>query len=173
TDAQFHESVGSIWPPQASTAQVQNLAALCPNDVTKGSPFDVGRSIVLNPRFKRISAVQQGDYVFQAPRRFCQHSHSGKQRQWGFRNERTPQGLPFLGSFHASDKLDIYYDSEFTDYLINFATDFDPNGRNVPNWPEYTTATPKMMMFLDGRAGVIVYLTTSHSSLVSDVVWCE
>jgi carboxylesterase type B len=46
--------------------------------------------------------------------------------------------------------LNVYFDGELTDYLINFATNLNPNGRTVPNWPAYTTAAPNMMTFLDG-----------------------
>ncbi|KAJ6498720.1 carotenoid ester lipase precursor [Mycena vulgaris] len=144
-DAQFHEYVSSIWLPQAKTAQVQSLAALYPKDIIKGSPFDMGEFNALSPQFKRISAVQ-GAYVFQAPHRFFRHSRSGKQKQWGFRKS----DFPFLGSFHAFDKLNIYSDGELTDYLINFATDLDPNGGTVPNWPECAVATPNMMKFFEG-----------------------
>jgi carboxylesterase type B len=46
--------------------------------------------------------------------------------------------------------LNVYFDGELTDYLINFATNLNPNGKTVPNWPAYTTAAPNMMTFLDG-----------------------
>ncbi|KAJ6555002.1 hypothetical protein DFH09DRAFT_924326, partial [Mycena vulgaris] len=114
-----------------------------PNDITKGSPFDMGILDALTPQFKRIPAFQ-GDGVFQAPRRFFQQSRSGKQKQWGFLRKRL-KGLPLLGSFHVSDILNIYFGGELTDYLINFATNLDPNGRTVPTWPAYITATPNMM----------------------------
>lgn len=38
-----------------------------------------------------------------------------------------------------------------TDYLINFVNDLDPNGAGGHLfWPQYTTASPNMMTFLDG-----------------------
>lgn len=36
------------------------------------------------------------------------------------------------------------------DYLINFVNNLDPNGQSHLNWPQYTTASPKLMTFLDG-----------------------
>jgi carboxylesterase type B len=54
--------------------------------------------------------------------------------------------------------LNIYFDGELTDYLINFATTLDPNGRTVPSWPKYTTANPNMMTFLDGRTFPAPYI---------------
>ncbi|KAJ6554989.1 carotenoid ester lipase precursor [Mycena vulgaris] len=148
TDGEFLEYISTNWLPQASTAQMQTMDTLYPNDITKGSPFDVGILDALTPQFKRLAAFQ-GDGVFQAPRRFFQQSRSGKQKQWGFLSKRL-KGLPLLGSFHVSDILNIYFGGELTDYLINFATNLDPNGRTVPTWPAYTTATPNMMTFLDG-----------------------
>ncbi|KAJ7139061.1 alpha beta-hydrolase [Mycena epipterygia] len=148
TDAEFLDYVGSVWLPEASTAQAKMLDTLYSADVTAGSPFDTSILNALTPQFKRIAAFQ-GDGVFQAPRRFFQQARSGKQKQWGFLSKRL-KGIPFLGSFHFSDILNVYFDGELTDYLINFATNLDPNGKTVPSWPAYTTATPNMMTFLDG-----------------------
>ncbi|KAJ6550651.1 hypothetical protein DFH09DRAFT_1319834 [Mycena vulgaris] len=91
-----------FWLSQASTAQVQTLAAFYPNDITKGSPFDTGAFNALSPQFKRISAVP-GDSSFPGNQnteiKLCMMS-------------KRLKDFPFLGSFHASDKLNIYYDGE-------------------------------------------------------------
>ncbi|KAJ7776821.1 Alpha/Beta hydrolase protein [Mycena maculata] len=147
TDAEFLQYISSIWVPEASTAQVSAMVALYPDDISDGSPFNTGILDALTPQFKRLAAFQ-GDAVFQAPRRFFQQSLSGKQNQWAFLSQRL-KGVPFLGSFHTSDILNIYFDGELTDYLINFATNLNPNGKTVPSWPAYTTATPNMMTFVD------------------------
>ncbi|KAJ7101537.1 carotenoid ester lipase precursor [Mycena belliarum] len=148
TDAQFLTWVKTYWLPQATTAQLAGLAKAYTRDITQGSPFGTGILDALTPQFKRIAAFQ-GDGVFQAPRRFFQQSRSGKQKQWAFLSKRLKL-VPFLGSFHVSDILNIYFGGEMTDYLINFVTTLDPNGRTVPSWPGYTTANPNMMTFLDG-----------------------
>ncbi|KAJ7046422.1 carotenoid ester lipase precursor [Mycena alexandri] len=148
TDAHFIEYVQSVWIPGATTAQANTLQQLYSSDILDGSPFDTGLLDALTPQFKRLAAFQ-GDGVFQAPRRFFQQARSGKQNQWSFLSKRL-KGVPFLGSFHVSDILNIYFDGELTDYLINFATSLNPNGKTVPNWPAYTTKTPNMMTFLDG-----------------------
>ncbi|KAJ7119782.1 carotenoid ester lipase precursor [Mycena epipterygia] len=148
TDAQFINYVQTFWIPEASAAQGVTLNTLYPSDIIDGSPFDTGLLNGITPQFKRIAAFQ-GDGVFQAPRRFFQQTRSGKQNQWAFLSKRE-KAVPILGSFHASDILNIYADGELTDYLINFATSLNPNGKTVPSWPAYTTATPNMMMFLDG-----------------------
>jgi carboxylesterase type B len=51
---------------------------------------------------------------------------------------------------HGSDILNAYFGGELADYIINFATTLNPNGKTVPNWPGYTTASPNMLQFLDG-----------------------
>ncbi|KAJ7786713.1 Alpha/Beta hydrolase protein [Mycena olivaceomarginata] len=132
TDAEFTEYITSLYP----------------NDITAGSPFDTSILNAATSQFKRLAAFQ-GDAVFQAPRRFFQQSRSGKQKQWGFLSKRL-KGIPFLGSFHFTDILNVYFGGELTDYLINFAAKQDPNGKTVPNWPAYTTAAPNLMTFLDG-----------------------
>ncbi|KAJ7609760.1 Alpha/Beta hydrolase protein [Mycena polygramma] len=150
TDAEFIQYLSSIWLPGVATtsALATTMQTLYPSDITAGSPFDTSILDALTPQFKRLAAFQ-GDAVFQAPRRFFQQQRSGKQKQWGYLSKRL-KGVPFLGAFHFTDILNVYFDGELTDYLINFATNLDPNGHTVPNWPAYTTATPNMMTFLDG-----------------------
>ncbi|KAJ7155733.1 Alpha/Beta hydrolase protein [Mycena filopes] len=149
TDAEFLNYIKTLWLPLATTAQGTTLNNLYPSDVIDGSPFDTGLLNGVTPQFKRIAAFQ-GDAVFQAPRRFFQQTLSGKQNQWAFLSKRE-KAVPILGSFHFTDTvLNSYADGELTDYLINFANALNPNGKTVPNWPAYTTATPNMMTFLDG-----------------------
>jgi len=148
TDAEFNTWIKTFWLPDATAAQMNTFASLYTDDILDGSPFDTGILNVLTPQFKRIAAFQ-GDGVFQAPRRFFQQTLSGKQNQWAFLSKRL-KDVPVLGSFHASDILNIYFDGEMTDYLVNFAGTLNPNGKTVPSWPAYTTATPNMMTFLDG-----------------------
>ncbi|KAJ7101536.1 carotenoid ester lipase precursor [Mycena belliarum] len=148
TDDQFLHYIKTYWLPQTTTAQGATLNSLYPSNLISGSPFDTGLLNNITPQFKRIAAFQ-GDGVFQAPRRFFQQSLSGKQNQWGFLSKRGKL-IPILGSFHATDILNIYFGGEMTDYLINFAATLNPNGNTVPNWPAYTTANPNMMTFLDG-----------------------
>ncbi|KAJ7485724.1 carotenoid ester lipase precursor [Mycena latifolia] len=151
---QFLGWVSEFWLPQASAAQIESVGAAYPSNIV-GSPFDTRGLDASAPQFKRhrrlpgnlLSRVQ-GDGVFQAPRRFFQHSLSGRQEQWGFCTKRYK--LPIIGSFHGSDLLNIYFGGELTDYLINFATTLNPNGPTVPHWPAYTVATPNMMTLQDG-----------------------
>ncbi|KAK6992566.1 carboxylic ester hydrolase [Favolaschia claudopus] len=124
TDAEFQQYVRTVWLPQASTAMTTTLQQVYPNDITAGSPFGTSILNAATSQFKRLAAFQ-GDAVFQAPRRFFQQSRSGKQKQWGFISKRL-KAVPFLGSFHVSDILNIYFDGELTDHLINFVNKLDP-----------------------------------------------
>ncbi|KAJ7448046.1 carotenoid ester lipase precursor [Mycena latifolia] len=148
TDTEFLEWVSAFWLPLASSEKLETMNATYPSDIIVGSPFDTGVLNAVTPQFKRIAAFQ-GDAVFQAPRRLFQQSLSGRQDQWAFLSKRL-KVVPLLGSFHGSDLLNIYFGGELMEYLINFATNLDPNGRTVPHWPAYTLAAPNMMTFLEG-----------------------
>ncbi|CAK5270426.1 unnamed protein product [Mycena citricolor] len=148
TDTAFAGWVKQFWLPSASTTQSNTFLSLYPSNILDGSPYDTGLLNGITPQFKRIAAFQ-GDAVFQAPRRFFQQTLSGRQNQWAFLSKRE-KAVPLLGSFHASDILNIYADGELTDYLIYFTNNLDPNGPTVPSWPAYTKASPNMMTFLDG-----------------------
>ncbi|KAJ7258780.1 carotenoid ester lipase precursor [Mycena haematopus] len=162
TDEEFLTYIKNYWVPGGSTAQGTELNTLYPSDIVDGSPFNTGVLNGVTPQFKRIAAFQ-GDAVFQAPRRFFQQSLSGKQNQWGFLSQRE-KDVPILGSFHTSDILNIYFDGELTDYLINFATNLNPNGNTVPDWPAYTTANPNMMTFLDGLIPTTITMDTYRAA---------
>jgi hypothetical protein len=58
------------------------------------------------------------------------------------------KNLPVLGSVHGSDLQYTYGPGELRDYLIHFATHLDPNGGSSHPWPQYTTASPKIMTLL-------------------------
>ncbi|KAJ7205198.1 Alpha/Beta hydrolase protein [Mycena pura] len=164
TEADFLAYIKTVWVPGISTAQLNTLAEFYPSNILDGSPFDTAIFNALTPQFKRIAALQ-GDAVFQAPRRFFQQSQSGKQNQWGFLSKRE-KALPFLGSFHGSDLLNIFGDGSLTDFLVNFATTLDPNGRTVPHWPAYTTATPNLMTLLDGLFPTVITQDTFRASAI-------
>ncbi|TFY81774.1 hypothetical protein EWM64_g2237 [Hericium alpestre] len=148
TDKEAHDFMSNVYFAQASSGQIDQILDTYPSDLTKGSPFDTGDLDALSPQFKRIAAIQ-GDAVFQAPRRFFLQQRSGKQNTWSFLSKRL-KALPFLGSVHASDILNVYGGGEMADYLIRFATNLDPNGNTGISWPKYTTQSPNLLTFLDG-----------------------
>ncbi|KAI0046110.1 alpha/beta-hydrolase [Auriscalpium vulgare] len=164
TDDEVRAYIASIYFQGAPSADIDAILALYPNDTTQGSPFDTGTLNAVTPQFKRLAALQ-GDYGFQAPRRFFLQQRTGKQPAFSFLNKRG-KSMPDLGAFHSSDVGLIYGPSDMTDYLIRFAVHLDPNvGASAdPSaslfWPPYTTASPQLLTFLDGAVPLNITLDT-------------
>ncbi|KAF9487790.1 lipase [Pleurotus eryngii] len=148
TTTQFRTYIKTFFMPQSTNAELDQMLTHYPSDITQGSPFGTGILNALTPQFKRLAAFQ-GDAVFQAPRRFFLQQRSGKQNTWAFLSKRFKVS-PLLGSFHATDILNVYFGGEMGDYLINFVNNLDPNGQGRGiNWPKYTTTTPNLVTFND------------------------
>ncbi|KAF4576963.1 hypothetical protein EYR36_004947 [Pleurotus pulmonarius] len=148
TTSQVRTYIKTFFMPQSTNAELDQMLNHYPLDLTQGSPFGTGILNALSPQFKRLAAFQ-GDAVFQAPRRFFLEQRSGKQNTWAFLSKRF-KIAPFLGSFHASDILNVYFGGELGDYLINFVNKLDPNGQGRGiNWPKYTTSSPNLVTFND------------------------
>lgn len=64
--------------PNASNATIARLLELYPADPAAGSPFGTGDNFTFTPVYKRLAAFQ-GDFIFQATRRFLLDQRSGKQ----------------------------------------------------------------------------------------------
>ncbi|KAI0793056.1 carotenoid ester lipase precursor [Irpex lacteus] len=148
TDAQVADLIQHSYLPAASEATVDEFLRLYPSDITAGSPYDTGTSNALTPQFKRLSSMQ-GDFVFQAPRRFFLQERSNKQATWSYLHKRY-KTAPILGSFHATELLNVYSGGDLTDYIINFVNNLDPNGPTVTHWPKYNNSNPQLLTFLDG-----------------------
>ncbi|KIJ12396.1 hypothetical protein PAXINDRAFT_14722 [Paxillus involutus ATCC 200175] len=148
TDTQFEEYVQTYWFPNATSTTIQELMQYYPDNIIQGSPFDTGVLNALTPQFKRLAAFQS-DVIFQAPRRLFLQNRSGKQALWTYVNKRF-KTVPFLGSFHGSDIFNVYGGQDMASYLVRFVSNLDPNGGTDLYWPQYTTAEPNMLEFLDG-----------------------
>jgi len=150
TEEELRGYIKSIYIPDATDDEISGLLEVYPADLTQGSPYDTGILDALSPEFKRLASLQ-GDVVFQAPRRYFIDQISGKQDIWVFLNKRL-KGLPFLGSAHGTDILNVYAigGGDMTDYLINFAANLDPNHSSLFNWPQWTSGSPTLLTFLDG-----------------------
>ncbi|KAI9442992.1 Alpha/Beta hydrolase protein [Lactarius indigo] len=151
TEAELRDYLSEFFFLNATDAQMDGLLALYPQDVTQGSPYDTGTQNAFTPEFKRIASIL-GDFTFQAPRRSFLEYLSGRQNTWSFLSKRL-KSLPVLGSLHGSDIPNIYGGGDLTDYLINFATNLDPNSSGLgPQWPRYTTSSRQLMTLVDGQA---------------------
>ncbi|KAF9234829.1 Alpha/Beta hydrolase protein [Melanogaster broomeanus] len=126
TDQQFTDYVHSNYIPHASETQMQGIAELYPSEAPQGSPFRTGDNYTVTPQYKRISAFQ-GDYYFQAPRRFSLSITSATQKVWSYCINTVVSV-----AFHESDLQEFYEltpnpDFIGTDALLNFAYNLDPN----------------------------------------------
>ncbi|THU87322.1 carotenoid ester lipase precursor [Dendrothele bispora CBS 962.96] len=148
TNAQVRDYMKTVFLPSISNSDLDDLLTAYPQDITQGSPFDTGILNAVSPQFKRFASFQ-GDAVFQAPRRFFFENLDGKQPIWAFLSKRL-KGTPILGSFHASDILNVYGGGGMADYLIRFATNLDPNGNTGISWPQYSQVSPTLLTFIDG-----------------------
>ncbi|KAF8838353.1 alpha/beta-hydrolase, partial [Paxillus ammoniavirescens] len=168
TDKQFEEYIKTYLFPNVTSTTIQKVMQYYPANISQGSPFDTDTLNALTPQFKRIAALQ-GDVNFHAPRRFFLQNRSGKQALWTYVSKRL-KTVPYLGSFHGSDISNVYGGQDMASYLVRFVSNLDPNGGTDLYWPQYTTAEPNMLEFLDGsipqaltedtyRASAMAFLT--------------
>ena len=61
-----------------------------------------------------------------------------------------------MGAMHGVDLIDIYADTDLTDYFIHFVNHLDPNCASVPAWPRFTLDSQKLLTFLDGKTPITV-----------------
>lgn len=76
------------------------------------------------------------------------------------------KGVPVLGSFHASDILNVYFGGDMADYLIRFVATLNPNGNTGISWPKWTSDSPRMLMFQDG----LIPLTITQDTYRKDAM---
>ncbi|KAH6917979.1 carotenoid ester lipase [Coprinopsis sp. MPI-PUGE-AT-0042] len=151
TNNQFKQWVKGTFLTTLSDAQVDRIAELYPQDITKGSPFNTGVFNALTPQFKRLAAFQ-GDGVFQAPRRWFLKYTAGKQPVWSYVSRKF-KVLPILGSTHATDLVNSFFlGQEMQEHVIRFTNKLDPNvgGLFRPNWPQWTASGKDLLEYSDG-----------------------
>ncbi|KAK0185686.1 carotenoid ester lipase precursor [Armillaria mellea] len=164
TNAEVATYLKTVIFTNISDQDVNTLLELYPANPLEGSPYGTGILNILTPQFKRIASFQ-GDAVFQAPRRFFLQNLSGKQNIWAFLNKRLKL-VPILGSFHASDILNVYFGGDMADYLIRFVATSNPSGSTGIQWPQWTTGSPNLLTFNDG----LLPLTITQDTFRSDAM---
>ncbi|PPQ78726.1 hypothetical protein CVT25_010729 [Psilocybe cyanescens] len=165
TDTQFKSYIKNTFLPGTSDEQVNKIAALYPDDITEGSPFNTGIFNSVTPQFKRLAAFQ-GDGVFQAPRRWLLQYTATKQNVWVFVSKRL-KGVPALGAFHFSDIINVYGGGDMASHLIRFANKLDPNPVFGYQWPKYTLATRKVATYIDGLIPIVTGTDTYRAEAMS------
>ncbi|KAI0766811.1 carotenoid ester lipase precursor [Irpex lacteus] len=149
TDEEVHAYMSSNYFPNATTAEIDHLLELYPQDPTQGSPFDTGEANAVTPQFKRLNALGI-DLFFHGPRRFLLNHRANKQPAWSYLWKRF-KDFPDFGSFHGSEISNFFGGGDLGDYLINFVNHHNPNGKGDTSWPQYNLATRTQLTLLDGN----------------------
>ncbi|KZV65482.1 alpha/beta-hydrolase [Peniophora sp. CONT] len=167
TEDELREYLQQYYFPTANASTLDSILAAYPEDPTLGSPFDTGANNSITPEYKRIAAML-GDYVLQAPRRFLLTERPGNASAYSFLYKRG-KDTPYLGAAHGTD-LNIFQPGDLMDALINFATNLNPNGPTLIDWPSYTAENPALFTFIDGNATTQVITEDTYRLEVMQVL---
>ncbi|ROT35090.1 alpha/beta-hydrolase [Sodiomyces alkalinus F11] len=165
TSSQLVGYLSDLFFHGASRKDLTDLVATYSWRPSRGSPFRTGVLNVLYPGFKRNAAVL-GDLVFTLTRRvFLKAAKTANPsvKAWSYLASYN-QGLPFLGTFHGSDLLQVFYgvlpnyaSRAIQTYYFNFVHNLDPNVgvRGFPAWPEWRPERPRLAWFFNDRSDVL------------------
>jgi carboxylesterase type B len=139
--------------PISSRQDIEDLVATYPDDPRAGSPFGTGFSNSIYPQFKRLAAIL-GDITFTLNRRAYLSLVSSQVDSWSYLSSYF-SGTPILGTFHASDVLQAFFDlpseavaANIENYYIAFINHLDPNkAPNLLTWPKYDSTKRSLMNF--------------------------
>ena len=146
TTADFANYLHDLFFPGATVEELTELLETYP-DPSEGSPFRTGRLNELYPGFKRLAAVL-GDLVFTLTRRVFLDTATVAHPDvpaWSYLSSYD-YGTPVLGTFHASDLVQIFYGffpnhaaRSCRTYYFNFLYNLDPNVGvgSYAEWPEW------------------------------------
>lgn len=154
----------SLYYFNASRQQISDLVATYEDDKENGSPFRTGDENNWYPQFKRLSAII-GDLEFTLTRRsFLNLASKAKPNvpSWSYLSSYG-HNLPFLGTFHGSDILQLFYGIQPSNssqslhaYYLSFIYDQDPNSRSAlyMHWPQWSESQ-SLMNFFDDHAALL------------------
>ena len=142
----------SVWEPDMPRGGPQMIAALNRHYPEKGKA--IAEIFGLESDFTTGGSQMMGDEIFGVNVRFAAEANAAlRQPTYLYHFSRTPPSdKQTLGAFHAAEIPFVFDSSEpvlslsdddkaLTDIMVsawtNFAKTSNPNGENVPNWPEY------------------------------------
>ncbi|KAJ5186072.1 Carboxylesterase type B [Penicillium cf. griseofulvum] len=146
----------------ASREQIADFVATYQNIEEDGSPFRTGSLYNWYPQYKRLAAIL-GDLSFTLARRiFLDYAQKAKPDvpSWSYLSSYD-HGLPFLGTFHGSDIIQVFYgilpnygSKSIHSYYLSFVYEQDPNARagDYMHWPQWADNQSLMNFFLDRGA---------------------
>ncbi|KAK2071289.1 hypothetical protein P8C59_005725 [Phyllachora maydis] len=175
TPADVADYLGDVFFAGATPAQLAALVATydASRSPAAGSPFRTGVLNQVYPAFKLLAAML-GDLVFTLTRRATLEAHARLHGDaaptWSYLASYG-YGIPVLGTFHASDVLQVFYGilpdyaSRATQsYYANFVYNLDPNDASggtgaaskvAMDWPRWG-AGRQLMNFMVESAGLVV-----------------
>ncbi|CZR68992.1 probable triacylglycerol lipase V precursor [Phialocephala subalpina] len=167
TTAQLVTYLQTYFFNDATTAQITSLVNTYPDDASDGSPFGTSILYELYPQFKRLAAIL-GDLTFTLTRRVFLNVHTSLHPNvpsWSYLGSYD-YGTPFLGTFHGSDLLQVFYgilpnyaSAAIHKYYFNFVYNLNPNVYNgsttaYANWPQWS-ANQQLMQFYANSANLL------------------
>jgi triacylglycerol lipase len=182
TTAELTTYLSDFFFHDATVAQIEALIATYPDPLINGSPFRTGILYDWYPQYKLIAALL-GDLVFTLTRRsFLTLANSVYPSipTWSYLSS-FDYGTPFLGTFHGSDILQVFFgidpnyaSSSFQSYYLSFVYTMDPNnGSSYMNWPQWsesnellnTYATGALLINDDFRSDTYEFILDNVASL--------
>jgi carboxylesterase type B len=159
TTAEIVTYLSTYFFHDATQAQVEALVATYPDDITDGSPFGTLIFNELYPQYKRLAAIL-GDLVFTLTRRAfltVANDVNPSVPFWSYLGSYD-YGTPFLGTFHGSDILQVFYgilpnyaSAAIHTYYFSFVYNLDPNvGNDYMNWPQWSEGQELMQFYATG-----------------------
>ncbi|KAI0666882.1 carotenoid ester lipase precursor [Trametes maxima] len=149
TEEEFVAHVKSTYFPEASVANISRLLEFYPANPAFGSPFGTGRAFAFSPQYKRLAAFQ-GDLYFVAARRFLLQQQAKRKRVVrSFLSERNK--ITGLGATHTTELANIFGGGDMTDFFVRFVNTLNPNGGTGIHWPMYTSDSPQLLTFVEGK----------------------
>ncbi|EKC99498.1 sterol esterase precursor [Trichosporon asahii var. asahii CBS 8904] len=156
--------LSDLYLPATPIEKVRELVEAYPQSISAGSPFNTGIFNEVYPGFKRLAALM-GDFSFTITRRlFLEHCTANHPDvpAWSYLASYA-YGTPVLGSFHASDLVQVFFgvlpnyaSVNVRKYYANFVWNLDPNdasggtgGNSQVNfqWPRWTNNSRVLVNF--------------------------
>ncbi|RHZ62726.1 hypothetical protein CDV55_106918 [Aspergillus turcosus] len=162
TTTQIVDYLAKYYFYGATRGQLEELVATYPDITTDGSPFRTGIFNNWYPQFKRLAALL-GDLTFTLTRRtYLKYVTEIKPDVpcWSYLSSYD-YGTPIMGTFHASDLLQVFYgivpnyaSQAIRTYYFSFVYDLDPNSRrgSLMEWPQWSADQQLMQFFNDHGA---------------------
>ncbi|KAI0911381.1 sterol esterase [Ustulina deusta] len=158
TEADLIDYLSTFFFKKATRDQVAELVGTYSPALSAGSPF---RTSILNspyPQFKRLAAIM-GDLVFTLTRRLFLEITTEVNPDipsWSYLSSYD-YGTPILGTFHASDILQVFYgirpnyaSKAIQSYYFSFLYTMDPNNgtpTGIAEWPKWKEAKQLMNFY--------------------------